>query len=391
MRVIHIADAFLRISENWIYPQVFGVRGVTPAVLCDILENTAQFPLQNAPVFFDTPPWRSFLGIPRIANSLAFRAGHPLLSAGIAARRWKPDLLHAHFGTVGWAMLPLKKRLRVPMITSFYGIDAWAQPQQSTLWRARYRDLFEKGDVFVAEGPAMGERLKAIGCPSEKIRIVRIGVNADELCATNRKPASPPRVLMMARFTEKKGFADGLRACLEARKLGADFSVTIVGDAVAGDESGTRIKTELHEIAAQPELAGRVNFTGFVPVAKSREILRAHDIYLCPSKHAASGDAEGGSPVALTEAMALGLLCIGTRHCDIPEVIRHGETGLLAESGDVDGIAALLAGAIKNPEGSRALCQRGRAHVAENFSTAAQVGALEKIYAALAGAPGQKK
>lgn len=385
MRVIHIVDSFLRISENWIYPQIFGVRGVTPAVLCGGLENTAQFPLQDAPVFFAAPPWSRLLGIPRLINSLAFRSGHHLLLAGMATRRWKPDLLHAHFGTAGWAMLPLKQRLRIPLITSFYGIDAWAKPQQSPLWRERYRELFAKGDIFIVEGPAMGERLQAIGCAEKKIHVVRIGVNADELPVLNNRTASTPRVLMMARFTEKKGFTDGLRACLEARKLGADFSVTVVGDAVDGDEAGLGIKSELHGIAAQPELAGRVNFTGFVPVARSREIFREHDIYLCPSKHAASGDAEGGSPVALTEAMALGLLCIGTRHCDIPEVIRHGETGLIAESGDVAGIAKLLASAIEKPDESHVLCQRGRAHVESNFTIANQVGALGKIYAALTG------
>src|SRR5207249_4497939 len=107
---------------------------------------------------------------------------------------------------------------------------------------------------------------------------------------------------MMARFTEKKGLVDGLRACAEARRRGADFTVTIVGDAISGDEAGARIKAELHQIASVPELKDRMQFAGFVPAAKSRELMRQHDIYLCPSKHARDGDAEGGSPVSLTEA-----------------------------------------------------------------------------------------
>jgi colanic acid/amylovoran biosynthesis glycosyltransferase len=224
----------------------------------------------------------------------------------------------------------------------------------------------------------MRDRLVAIGCPTEKVRICRLGVTVENLPFTARPPCDPLRVVMIARFVEKKGFEDGLAACAEARKLGAELKVDIIGDGT--DAIGEGIKAELHRIAGRPELQGRVTFHGFLKPAEARALIGASDVFLCPSKLSSNGDAEGGSPVALTEAMALGLLCIGTRHCDIPEVVRDGETGLLAESGDVAGLARLLARAAGDAGGMLVLRRQGREHIATNFSAARQLRDLRGIY-----------
>jgi colanic acid/amylovoran biosynthesis glycosyltransferase len=383
MKVLHALESYLPVSENWIYPQITRVLGVTPAVMCGELRNLDLFPLDGAPRFLDPPPWSAGLGLPRLVNSLAFRLGRGGVIASAAARRWSPDLIHAHFGMRGWHLLEMRRKLGAPLITSFYGLDAWQLPASSRLWRERYKELFAEGDLFLAEGPAMGDRLVAIGCPRERVRVVRLGVDSAVLPFDRKEFASPLRIVMMARFIEKKGLPDGLRACAEAVRLGANLEVNLIGDASAGDAAGERIKAELHEIAESEPLRGRVVFGGFLKPQAARVLLRRADVFLTPSKHAADGDAEGGSPLALTEAMALGLLCIGTRHCDIPEVIRHGETGLLADSGDSAGIASLLVEAARDPEASRQLCARGRAHIETFFSTSQQVLELEKIYTEL--------
>jgi colanic acid/amylovoran biosynthesis glycosyltransferase len=386
MKVLHAVQSYLPVSENWIYPQIMRVAGVEPAVLCGEMRNRELFPLDSAPCLLDPPPWRVGLGIPRFVNSLAFRFGHASVIASAAARRWQPDLLHAHFGMRGWETLPLRRRLNIPMITSFYGVDAWQVPVASQLWRERYVQLFAEGDLFLAEGPAMRERMAAIGCPAERIRVLRLGVDSAQLPFDRKAFGAPLRVVMMARFVEKKGLPDGLRACAEACRHGTELEITIIGDAT--DEPGARIKAELHEIAAGHQLQGRVTFAGFLAPAEARLVLRKADVFLCPSKHSADGDAEGGSPLALTEAMALGLLCLGTRHCDLPEVIHHRQTGLLAESGDVEGLASLLREAAANPVAAHDMCARGRAHIEEHFSTAGQVLELAKIYRTLLpGAP----
>src|SRR5262249_44849517 len=51
-----------------------------------------------------------------------------------------------------------------------------------------------------------------------------------------------------------------------------------------------------------------------------------------------TGDEEG-LPAAIQEAMAHGMAVVSTRHAGIPEAVIKGETGLLVEEGDVEGMA----------------------------------------------------
>jgi colanic acid/amylovoran biosynthesis glycosyltransferase len=380
LRVLHSVGTFLNVSENWIYPQIACVPNVSGRVLCGAIINREMFPIGEARLFINPPPWKKAFGIPRICNALARRVGWGGSFVRAKIAWWEPQVLHAHFGMRGWESVALKIRLQCRLITSFYGYDAWLLPKAEPVWRARYHELFGAGDVFLVEGPAMRDRLCELGCPEEKVVIQRIGVDLDSLVFEARDFSSELKIIMVARFVEKKGFADGLRACAIASAQGTKLSVTVVGDASIGDEAGQRIKRELLEIAKCPELAGHVRFTGFVPLLTIQALLKEHNVFLCPSKHAANGDAEGGSPVALTEAMAAGLLCVGTRHCDIPQVILNGKTGFLCKEGDVSEIAETLSILQQNSGKSSPITENGRRHVEENFSLQAQMDKLGAIY-----------
>jgi colanic acid/amylovoran biosynthesis glycosyltransferase len=115
---------------------------------------------------------------------------------------------------------------------------------------------------------------------------------------------------------------------------------------------------------------------------QTRALLAEHDVYMCPSKRAANGDAEGGSPVALTEAMAMGLFCVGTRHCDIPQLIIDGETGALCAERDVPSMACALSAIGRRPAESVDVTVRARQHIERLFSLRLQLEGLGELYAA---------
>lgn len=371
---------FLNLSENWIYPQITGVPHVSNRVLCNRLLHRDVFPFEDAHLFLTPPLWKTGFGLPRLCNALARRIGlgGAFLRSKIAL--WKPDVLHAHFGMRGWESLALKKKLRCKLVVSFYGYDAWLLPRSEPIWRTRYRELFDAGDLFLVEGPAMRDRLGMLGCPENKIVIQHIGVDLASLPFSARNFSVELKIIMVARFVEKKGITDGLRACAMASAQGTPLTVTVVGGSSNEESDGQRINRELREIAQQPELTGRVHFAGFSALAETRALLQKHNVFLCPSKHAASGDAEGGSPVALTEAMATGMLCVGTRHCDIPQVIIDGQTGFLCDEGDVSGLAENLAMVHQNAGKMPVITQRGRQHVEEFFALPKQMSQLRFIY-----------
>lgn len=380
MRVLHSVAAFIGLSENWIYPQIVQVPGTDSRVICSAVTHAEIFPIEKRRLIVSPPPWNAAFGIPRLLNGIGRRVGLGGFVPRTRIRRWGPQVIHAHFGMRGVECLALQRTLKVPLITSFYGYDAWRLPKSEPVWEKRYHELFTVGAAFLVEGPAMRDRLIHLGCSSEKIRIQRIGVNLSTIPFIPTTISSPLRIIMIGRLIEKKGMVDGLRACLEARSRGVDLEVTIIGDAEVGDTSAAPVKKQLLKLASEPQLAGHVEFTGFLSMAKTRDVIRAHHIFLCPSKHIASGDAEGGSPVALTEAMAAGLLCIGTRHCDIPEVIIDLKTGYLVDESDVAAIADILCAVANRHCPVDQLNRAGRAHIEENFALPKQMLNLRAAY-----------
>lgn len=94
-----------------------------------------------------------------------------------------------------------------------------------------------------------------------------------------------------------------------------------------------------------------------------RDILsffRVADLFVLPSL-------VEGVPLALIEAMALGLPCVSTNVHGIPEAIESGRTGLLVEGGDVDALVHAIETTIDDRELSKPLARRGQDFVMANF------------------------
>ncbi|WP_158705090.1 glycosyltransferase, partial [Salinibacter altiplanensis] len=260
--------------------------------------------------------------------------GYP--SFYMVARRHDARLLHAHMGPMGYGSLTLAKRLDIPLITSFYGKDASQLPIKESSWRKRYQELFEEGDLFLAEGPHMKEQLENLGCPAEKVKVHRIGIDTDryQYRPRHRKRGKPLRVLMVGRFVEKKGFVDGVKAFARFVEKGGEGVLNVVGDS-DGSESSEKVKVEVSQTIEDQGLAERVNLHGFLAPDELREQYYDNHVLLVPSCRASTGDNEGGAPVTIIEAQSTGLPVIGTDHCDIPNLVEVGETGFIVEEGNV--------------------------------------------------------
>jgi len=383
MRVLHSVDVYIGVSENWIYPQITRVPGTETRVICGAVANREDFPIEDGRLRNRNAHWDSRNKGSRLGSALLRWSGISDVITTQWICRWSPEVIHSHFGPRGWSDLRLKRSSGARMVTSFYGHDAWSIPETGPLWRERYRELFEHCDLVLVEGPAMQRKLVALGCPSDKVRIVRLGVDVASLAFRKRGFGGELRIAMVGRYVEKKGLVDGMRACAIARKGGVKLRLTIVGDAQGDDAKGQGIKRTLLEMAQQPELSGYVHFTGFLPLPVTRALLSQQDVLLCPSKQGSDGNAEGGSPVVLTEAMAMGLFCIGTRHCDIPEVILDRQTGFLCDEGDAFGLAESLNRLAVSHARLVDMTVAGRRHIESSFNLAAQLDGISASYQSL--------
>ena len=131
----------------------------------------------------------------------------------------------------------------------------------------------------------------------------------------------PPHLLAVGRLVEKKGFPDLIDAIAALRERGINCTCDIIGD-------GNQRETLAAHIA-RLHLEDRVRLLGNRSQAEVKNHIRQAAMLIAPSIISADGDRDG-LPTILVEAMALGTPCISTNIVGIPELVRDGDTGLLA-------------------------------------------------------------
>jgi glycosyltransferase involved in cell wall biosynthesis len=286
----------------------------------------------------------------------------------------RPDVVHAHFGTVGAAVSPICHRLGIPLVVSFYGFDLAPPASDEPLNRA-YERMFQRGCAFTAEGPMLARRLVALGAPAGRVRLLPLALPDWAVTHPPPRPARQARqlrLLQVARFVEKKGIDLSLRALAVARTRGVDASLVIAG--------GGPLVSDLHRQAEDLGLQGVARFIGYVGHESLAHHLGQTDAVLQPSRTAASGDTEGGHPTILIEALAQGVPVVATRHADIPFVIHHEQNGLLSRENDVEGLSENLVRLATEPGLLENLTARARGSVIRRHSPSTLRLVKERIY-----------
>jgi colanic acid/amylovoran biosynthesis glycosyltransferase len=95
---------------------------------------------------------------------------------------------------------------------------------------------------------------------------------------------------------------------------------------------------------------------------------------------ASDGDTEGGAPISIIEMLASGMMVVSTHHCDIPGVIQHGVSGMLAGERRPEELAQHLKWLIEHPQAWPAMLDAGRKHVEQKFNARVQGLRLMAIY-----------
>ncbi len=84
--------------------------------------------------------------------------------------------------------------------------------------------------------------------------------------------------------------------------------------------------------------------------------------------------------IPVIEAMAAGLPVVATRGGALPEIVVEGETGLLVERGDAEGLAAAIGKLLSDPHMRQRMGAAGRRRVQQLFTWDRSVARLEELY-----------
>jgi len=366
----HVVREYLPRSATFIYTVLRHQRGFAPVVFAKRAMNLDEFPLDDVRHLTPMEPVLHRARRKGTALASGYTGTYPHRIA-THARSEGCVALHAHFGWSGVAAVPAAKRLDIPLVTTFYGRDL-SDPERANSRRSPHRRLFAEGTLFMCEGPAMAKHLGETGCPPERIRIQRIGLDV------SRWPFDPPVrrrpliIVQISRFVEKKGLDLSLRAFAAARDELGPSELWMVGDG--------RLREDLEALAARLGIAEHVHFLGMVSYSEYQEVMRRAHICLQPSRTARDGDTEGGAPTVLLEMQAAGIPVVSTRHADIPFVV--ADPGELVEEEDVEGISdALIRVAGLSDADWQERARRGRAVVQERHDAATLASKLDEIYA----------
>ena len=140
---------------------------------------------------------------------------------------------------------------------------------------------------------------------------------------------------------------------------------------LAGDGS---LRAAAQREAAALGVGAQVHFLGVQ--AAVAELLAAADVFALFSSYE-------GNPMALIEAMAASLPVVATAVGGVPEIVAHGETGLLVPAGDRRAFAASLAALAADPERRRAFSESSRSR-AQAFHVDRMVESYSALFQRLA-------
>ena len=261
-----------------------------------------------------------------------------ILSAicGQVATPFYADVFIAHFAPAGVIAAKLRELgiIRGKIATIFHGIDISSR-EVLNHYTPEYQQLFRRGDLMLPISDLWAGRLQKMGCPREKIAVSRMGVDMTRFSPRPVKaPATPLEIISVARLTEKKGLHVAIEACRQLKEQGVAFRYRILGIGPW--------ERRLRTLIEQYQLEDVVEMPGFKPSHEVKAILDDADVFLLPSVTGADGDMEG-IPVALMEAMAVGIPVVSTLHSGIPELVEADKSGWLVPENDARALAQRLA------------------------------------------------
>jgi colanic acid/amylovoran biosynthesis glycosyltransferase len=286
------------------------------------------------------------------------------------------EIIHTHFANMGWQYLELKKITGLPYFVSFYGFDYESLPFRFQEWKKRYQSLYEQADGFVCEGAFGASILINQGCDPAKVHIVHLGVETSKIPAVARtKNEGELHLLQLSNYSQKKGHIYSLQAFIQALNDCPNMTLTFVGNELEN------IKGNLEALVKQHNIEHKVRFIGFIEFTKLYEFFGKYHVFIHPSCYSDTRDCEGGAPIVLLDAQCTGMPVISTTHCDIPEEVIHGKTGLLTPEKDVDA----LSGSIRtfynmNNNTYQQFATAARQHVIENFDIKPCALQLQQLY-----------
>jgi glycosyltransferase involved in cell wall biosynthesis len=368
-RVLVYRNELLPPSETFILSQANALRRFQP-LFGGLKRVSDGLDLARHPVLIlsESESWRE-----KTKRRVFLRTGRTReLTRTIAAQ--SPQIIHAHFAIDACGVLPIAKKLRVPLIVTLHGYDVSCNEEALKRWPTtrtylrRKEDLWEYATTFVCVSENVRRRAYSRGFPEQKLWVHHIGIEACE-GKEQEELRDDKTVFFAGRLVEKKGCTYIIRAMSRVQQAIPGAKLVVAGD-------GPLRKTLESEAALHSKDA---IFLGYQPQTAVRKWMRRARVLAAPSVQAKDGDSEG-LPTVLCEAQAEGLPVTAFATEGVTEALPVERRESLPRAGDVAALAEEIICLMTDERAWQRASAAGRAYMRSHFDLGAQTRLLEDKY-----------
>ncbi|TWI65140.1 glycosyltransferase involved in cell wall biosynthesis [Pseudoduganella lurida] len=226
------------------------------------------------------------------------------------------------------------------------------------------RHTLQRSSVVIALSESWAEFLCEFA-PGSRVVVVPNSVPLPPVTA--RQPQEG-NILFLGRAEQRKGTFDLLRAVQALKK-----TIPVVRLVIGGDGDLDAVA----RAAAELGISDNVDIAGWMGPEEKKRRMEEASVFCLPSY-------DEGLPMAMLEAMAMGLPIVVTPVGGIPEAITHGDNGMLVSPGQPARLATVLAQVLGDEELRSQLGTRARKTIEERFGTTVVLERISRLYRDLA-------
>ncbi|HVF46260.1 MAG TPA: glycosyltransferase family 4 protein [Pyrinomonadaceae bacterium] len=257
------------------------------------------------------------------------------------------------------------------------GLRAW-------LWKLKGKTLSRRKHFrLIASNMEARQSLKPYLTPDafDLVEVTYTGIDPDEIeAATDHDPGQAgiherhslppalPLLMTVGQFITRKGCWVLLDCLRQLKASGREFMFVWLATSAPGEAEMLRIEGyglgASLRIVTPREIGGRRELLSLLGTA---------DLFVIASF-------QEGLPIALVEAMALGLPCVATRVNAIPEAIEDGVNGRLVAHGDANELASVIGELLDDPATRKTLGTAAKISAFQNFNAKTSAERTVKLY-----------
>jgi glycosyltransferase involved in cell wall biosynthesis len=310
--------------------------------------------------------------VPIVRFPLRSFASAELLSAsrqmGAYLAQHRIRIVHAFDVPMNVFGVPVARLYRAPVVISS---QRAYRDLVTTPYRLLLRISDRLADAIVVNCAAMRDHLIAnYQVSPARIELCYNGVDTDSFFQCPRRPHEEIVIGGVYALRPEKGLETLIDAFASVHAPHTNTRLVIVGSGAT--------EADLRRRAADLGIASACRFEP--SSANVAGWLGQIDIFVLPSRSEALSN-------SLMEAMACGCACLASRVGGNPELVTHGETGLLFEPGNTQDLSEKIRSLIVDTQARSRLAAAAAARIRSGFTVAAAAQRMGEIYESLASSP----